>query len=416
MVLVAGEVTAPTLRQEHVDHIVNGDNPDHHLRGPVEDRDRHEIEVRQLSCHLVEVVVDVDLGGVGTLHRRDQTRRVRPDEGDWRHLANGKSTGIDDEDQLQALMRRARGADGVEGVCHVRGLGQHDEVGAHDATGGVGVVAEEVADLLTLRCRQQLEHGHAPLLVNGRDEVGRLVGCHAAHEASGFDIGSRVDELCLVLNVELFEDISLELSVGANGFDDLLAFFVGRCFDEVGDLGGVEFRQLAVGNPKASGGDVAHEWLDGLPVHERLRVDVARESSWEQAPEQRATSSIDADHFPRAIHLGEFDLVGGDQASTHQVDEVASHQVLGQEQLARTALELSEIDPFSSEDDAVRAQLRNLGDLHEELSAPNPNDEPGDGRVCRGADSNDDVNDPADSPTITVDERRSHEAGNVSEF
>ena len=307
-------------------------------------------------------------------------------------------------------MRRARGADGVEGVCHVRGLGQHDEVGAHDAAGGVGVVAEEVADLLSLWGRQELEDRHAALLVDGGNQVCCFVGSHSAHETSGFDIGSGIDKLCLVLDVEFFKDVGLEFAICTDGLDDLLAFFMGRCFDEVGDLGGVEFRQFAVGNPKASGGDVANEGLNGFPVHEGLWVDMTGEASGEEATEQGSTTGIDANHFPRAIHLGEFDLVGGDEASTHQVDEVASHQVLGQEQLARTALELSQVDPLCSEDHPVRSQLRNLGDLHEELSATDANDEPGDGRVHRRANTDDDVNNPSNPPAIAINEGRTDEA------
>jgi hypothetical protein len=47
--------------------------------------------------------------------------------------------------------------------------------------------------------------------------------------------------------VEFFEDVGLEFAVGAHGLDDLLALLVTGLLDEVGDLCGVEFRELAVG-------------------------------------------------------------------------------------------------------------------------------------------------------------------------
>jgi len=57
--------------------------------------------------------------------------------------------------------------------------------------------------------------------------------------------------------VQFFEDIGLEFTVGAHRLDDLLALFVTGLLDEVGDLGRVSFRELAVGNAHRAVGTCA---------------------------------------------------------------------------------------------------------------------------------------------------------------
>ena len=119
-------------------------------------------------------------------------------------------------------------------------------VGAHEPAGGLGGVAEQVADLALLGLGHELEQREPAVLVHLADEVRRVVGRHPREQPCGVVVGALVDELELVLGVELLEDVGLELAVEPHGLDDLLALLVARGLDEVGDLGGVQLRQPAV--------------------------------------------------------------------------------------------------------------------------------------------------------------------------
>ena len=99
---------------------------------------------------------------------------------------------------------------------------------------------------------------------------------------------------------------------------------------------------------------MGHEGLNGLPVHEMLRLHSVRQAPGHEAPQQWSTPRVDADDFPTTLTVGEFNVIGGNEASTHQVDEVTSEQVLCQEQLAWSTFKFSKVDSLGREHDFAR--------------------------------------------------------------
>ena len=100
-------------------------------------------------------------------------------------------------------------------------------------------------------------------------------GAMRGEQSGRLGVGAAADELDLVLGVELLEDVGLELAVGPDRLDDLLALLVRRRLDQVGDLGRVQPGQLPVGDAQPGGGHVGHEGLDARPVDDRSRLDRA---------------------------------------------------------------------------------------------------------------------------------------------
>ena len=90
---------------------------------------------------------------------------------------------------------------------------QAQEVGAHQATGRLGVVAEQGPDLVLLGLGQQVEDREPTLLVDVADQVGGVVGGHRRQQPGGLGVRSGSDELGLVLGVQLLEHVGLELDV-----------------------------------------------------------------------------------------------------------------------------------------------------------------------------------------------------------
>ncbi len=64
------------------------------------------------------------------------------------------------------------------------------------------------------------------VLVELDDEVGGVVGGHGGEQTGRLGVGAATHELDLMLRVELFEDVGLELTVLTHRLDDLLALFV----------------------------------------------------------------------------------------------------------------------------------------------------------------------------------------------
>ena len=188
------------------------------------------------------------------------------------------------EDHGQGFGGRGAAAHGLEHVADRGRLRQAEEVGAHEPAGGLGVVVQQRPDLALLGHGEELEHGEAVVLVELDDEIGGVVGRHGGEQAGRLGIGAAADELDLVLGIELLEDIGLELAVLAHRLDDLLALFVRGRFHQVGDLGGMEPGELAVGDAQARRGDVRHEGLDARPVH-----DLAGRDAPSDAPRQQTT-------------------------------------------------------------------------------------------------------------------------------
>ncbi len=256
--------------------------------------------------------------------------------------------------------------------------------------------------LRTLACwsaGRLLEDRQTALLVDLVDQVGGVVGLHAREQARGLGVGAALEELELVGRVELLEDVGLELAVQAHGLDDLLALLVAGLLDEVGDLGGVQLGQLAVRDAQARGGHVADEGLDRGEVDDGLGLDALTHARTQQAAQQRASPGVDADDLPLAVDLGDLDLVRGDEATAHQVDQVAREQVLGEEELAGAPLEPAQVHAAALEGHLALAQAADLADRHEEVPALDADDRADDGRVGVVAEARDQVLDATDPVT-----------------
>jgi hypothetical protein len=74
---------------------------------------------------------------------------------------------------------------------------------------------------------------------------------------------------------------------------------------------------------------MGHEGLNGLPVHEVFRLHAVRQATRHEATKEGSPSRVNTDDFPATLTVSEFKVIGGNEASTHQVDEVTSEQVLG---------------------------------------------------------------------------------------
>ena len=307
-------------------------------------------------------------GGSGRTTERRGGRRRRPDEGDDRCRPRDLAHRVAGEDDGQGLGRGLAGADGVEHVGDRGGLGQAEEVRAHEAPGRLGVVAQQGPDLALLGGGEVLEDGEPAFLVEFGDEVGGVVGGHGGEQPGRLGVGPGPDELQLVLGVELLEDVGLELAVLAHGLDDLLALVVGGGLDEVGDLGRMEPGQLPVGDAEAGGGDVGHEGLDAGPVDDGPGPggDVAGQGPGQQAAQRHAGARVHADDLPAAVEPGDLDLVGPDEAGSLEVDEVAGQEVLPEEELTGSAVEALEVDGVAHQLDPARADVGDAVDGNEE--------------------------------------------------
>ena len=83
---------------------------------------------------------------------------------------------------------------------------------------------------------EEPDHVLAPLLGQLQHEVGGVVRLHPREQLRDLRVGPVLDELELVAVLELLEDVGLELGVGRDRGDDLLALVVRRGLDEVGEL------------------------------------------------------------------------------------------------------------------------------------------------------------------------------------
>ena len=185
------------------------------------------------------------------------------------------------------------------------------------------------------------------------DQIGRVVGLHVREQSRRVGVAARLEELQLVRGVELFEDVGLEFAVGGHGLDDLLTLIVTGLFDQVGDLCGVQFGELAIRNSQPSRRARARRTVRstrsrrwprtsrGLPT---LVPRIRRRS--ERLPGSTPTTS------QRVVDLGDLDLVRRDQAATDQVDQVAGEQVLREQQFTGASLKSTKVHPLALEGQA----------------------------------------------------------------
>ena len=122
------------------------------------------------------------------------------------------------------------------------------------------------------------------------------------------------------------------------------------------------------------------------------------------------------DDLPLVVDLGDLDLVRGDQAAAHQVDEVARQEVLGEQELTGTALETTQVDALAFEGHAPLAQATDLADRHEEVPALDADDRADDRRVRVVAEARDQVLDATDPAAVRIEDRSVQERGEVENF
>src|SRR5579883_622018 len=344
------------------------------------------------------------VGGVAGHDRGERHVGEGLDEPHRRDRADDPAVGGGGEDDVESLGGRLAGVHGGHRVTDGGGLGERHEVGGRESPGRRRVVAQEGAYLAALRLGQEVEDGEPALLVHLRYEVGRIVGRHRGQQASRVGVAAIAHELDLVLRIELLEDVRLELAVLSDGFDDLFALLVRGGLDEVGDLRRVQTGELAVGDAQPRRGDVGHERLDAAPVDDGPRPPRPPQPAREEPPEDPASRWVDAHDLPPAVDLGQLDLVGPDEPSAAEVDEVAGHEVPGEQQLPGTALEAAEVDAVALELDTARLHPRDLPDRDEQVAAPDGYNQADDGRVRLSPDADDHVLDPAEPLSGAIDQ------------
>jgi hypothetical protein len=133
----------------------------------------------------------------------------------------------------------------------------------------------------------------------------------------------------------------------------------------------------------------------------------------ENSAKEGTPTRVDAHDFPAAIDLGDLDLVGDDDAATHQVDEVTSEEVFGEEELSRSTLKTAKVDSQSLEGHAALGETTDLLYRDEEISSLNANDGAHDRRVRVVTETRDQVLDASDSVTVGVEDLTAQESGEV---
>ena len=166
-----------------------------------------------------------------------------------------------------------------------------------------------------------------------------------------------------MLGVELLEHVGLELAIGGNRIDDLLALLVRGRLDEVGDLGGMELREPPEPHLEPGGRDVADERLDARPVEERLHTGAFSHGRRKLPAQVGAEARIDPDHAPPALDPSEHEVVGAHEFGAHDVDHPPLEQVLTEQHLALAALERprSTFSPTSCTPPGPSAATRSAG-------------------------------------------------------
>ena len=143
-----------------------------------------------------------------------------------------------------------------------------------------------------------------------------------------------------------------------------------------------------------------------------LRADLVSQ----HAAEERTTTGVHADDFPASVDLGDLDLVGDDDATAHEVDEVAGQEVLGEQHLSRTALELRRSTRRPSNVMRPAASPPIFLDGHEEVATLDADHRADDRRVRVVAEPRDQVLDASNLVAVRVVDRAAQERREVENF
>jgi hypothetical protein len=161
---------------------------------------------------------------------------------------------------------------------------------------------------------------------------------------------------------------------------------------------------------------VRHEGLDRGEVNNGLSLYALAHFLAEYATKERSASRVDSHDFPSALHLGNFNLIGNDEATTNQVDEVTRQEVFGQKKLPGATLETSQINFAALKGHAAFGQAADLANWHEEIAALNTNDGTHDWRVSVVTEARDQVLDATNPVTVLIKDRTAQESGKVKYF
>jgi hypothetical protein len=81
------------------------------------------------------------------------------------------------------------------------------------------------------------------------------------------------------------------------------------------------------------------ERLDRGEVDDRLGLHALADLLAEHPTQEGTATRVHPDHLPLRVDLGYLDLVGDDQSTTHEVDQVSREQIFGEQQFTGTSLE-----------------------------------------------------------------------------
>ena len=155
------------------------------------------------------------------------------------------------------------------------------------------------------------------------------------------------------VRVELLEHVRLQLGVGVDDVEDLLALGVRSVFEQVGDLSGLELDDPAEGGAGADTGRVADEGFEGFPVL------AGTSTSHPDEPEQPGwAAGVQAGHNPSLVTGQKLHVPGPYQLGVSDIDEPMAQDVFPQQNLAVSALKSPKIDLGFGKHNAFFAQFR----------------------------------------------------------
>jgi hypothetical protein len=130
--------------------------------------------------------------------------------------------------------------------------------------------------VLTLACRQQVEHGLAPSLRQLGDSVGRVVGSHPAEHGGDLGIRARAQQPAGQVLVQFLEHVGLKFGVGVHLAENLAFLFLRGALQQIRDLGRLEAADPAEGAPGQRAAGVPDQRLEPGPRAERMLTGVGR--------------------------------------------------------------------------------------------------------------------------------------------
>ena len=229
------------------------------------------------------------------------------------------------------------------------------------------MVLQQFAHLVLLAGGHEVQHGQAPLLVQLAQQVRRVVGRHLVEHPRRLLVGTRLDELGLVLGVELLEYVGRQLGVALDGLDDLLALGMRCALDDVGDLRGMEAAQALQRHEQLGRRDVTDERLHVSPVEDRVAAQVGAAAPGHEPAQHRLRAAVDALQPPALLRMREHEIVGLHDASARDINQMAAEHVGSKQHLARSALERLRLKCVGVETHRARLELVDQVNAHEHV-------------------------------------------------